>query len=269
MPDMTDPIAQFKQLQKHAWSFFAPLEAGTMTAAVKLVRHAGVRAGDRLLDVACGTGVVAITAASIGATVVGLDLNPELLSRAHEHSKLAGLEIEWREGDAEALPFDDGSFDVVVSQFGHIFAPRAAVVTNEMLRVLRVGGTIAFSTWPPELYVGRVFQITSRQLPPPPPGVTPPWAWGETQFIRQQLGGRVGKIEFDRDTMLGSALSPAHHRALIERTAGPIMKVVQELDSSDPGALASFRAEMDALTARYWSDNQIRQGYLMTRSVKL
>ena len=268
MTDTVDTFAQFKQLQKRAWSSFAPLEAATMTAAAKLVRHARVRPGDRILDVACGTGVVAMSAASVGAKAVGLDLTPELLARARDHSKLASHDIEWHEGDAEAMPFEDKSFDVVLSQFGHIFAPRADVVTREMLRVLRPGGTLAFSTWPPELYVGSLFQITSKHMPPAPPGVTPPFAWGETQFIRDQLGDSVREFVFDRDTMMGSALSPAHHRAVIERTAGPLMRVVQELGSTDPEALNTFRNEIDTLTAQYWSDNQVRQGYLMTRAIK-
>ncbi len=269
MTDTVDPFSQFKQLQKGAWSFFAPLETATMTAATKLIRHARVRPGDRVLDVACGTGVVAMSAAFVGATAVGLDLTPELLSRARDHSKLAGHNVDWHEGDAEALPFEDQTFDVVVSQFGHIFAPRAPVVTREMLRVLRPGGTLAFSSWPPELYVGRVFQITSQYMAPLPSGVTPPLAWGETQFIREQLGDRVSEIVFDRDTMKGSALSPAHHRAVIERTAGPIMKVVQELGTTDSEALEAFRKEIETVTAQFWSDNQVRQGYLMTRAVKV
>src|SRR4029079_8419210 len=101
-------------------------------------------------DVACGTGVVSVTAARAGATVSGLDLTPELLERARENARIGSFDVEFREGDVEALPFGDAEFDVVLSQFGHMFAPRPQVAIAEMLRVLKSGGTIALSTWPPE-----------------------------------------------------------------------------------------------------------------------
>src|SRR5690348_16552336 len=132
-----DALAQFKAAQKQGWAHFAPLEAHTTREAARLVKHAGVRPGHRLLDVACGTGVVAVTAARLGARVTGLDLTPELLERARENAGVAGVDVDWYEGDAEQLPFGDAAFDVVLSQFGHMFAPRPEVVVGEMLRVLK------------------------------------------------------------------------------------------------------------------------------------
>jgi SAM-dependent methyltransferase len=172
-----DSLAQFKENQKKAWSTFAPTELYTCQPAARLVVFADIKGGQRVLDVACGTGVVALAAARTGARVSGLDLTPELIARARENASIAGTEIDWHEGDAEALPFGDATFDVVVSQFGHMFAPRPEVATSEMLRVLKPGGTIAFSTWPPELYVGQLFGLVGRYLPPPP-GVAPPSKWG-------------------------------------------------------------------------------------------
>src|SRR5437588_3241039 len=169
-----DPFDSFKEMQKKGWAYFAPLEAYTTPAAARLVKHAGIRPGVTVLDVACGTGVVAITAARRGARVTGLDLTPELLEKARENSRTAGVDVDWREGDVEKLPFENAVFDAVLSQFGHIFAPRPNVAVAEMLRVLKPGGTIAFSTWPPELLVGRMFALVSRYMPPPPPGVSPP-----------------------------------------------------------------------------------------------
>src|SRR6476661_3695866 len=128
-----DPLARFKEAQREGWAHFAPLEALTTPPAAELVRRAGIRAGQRVLDVGCGTGVVAVTAARAGARVTGLDLTPELLERARENSQIAGVEIDWREGDAEELPFGDLEFDAVLSQFGHMFAPRPEVATAEML----------------------------------------------------------------------------------------------------------------------------------------
>src|ERR1700732_3873733 len=117
-----DPFESFKAMQKQGWVHFAPFEAITTPCAAQLVKRAGVRTGQRVLDVACGTGVVAITAARLGARVTGLDLTPELLERAHENSRAANVEIDWHEGDVEKLPFDDTAFDVVLSQYGHMFA---------------------------------------------------------------------------------------------------------------------------------------------------
>src|SRR5687768_10867061 len=142
-----DGHEQFKANQKIAWSTFAQLEHLTGMAAPHLVRFAGIGAGTKVLDVACGTGVVALTAVRVGATVHGVDLTPELIQRAKENATLMRAEASFLEADAEAIPFPDSTFDVVVSQFGHMFAPRPDVTIAEMLRVLKPGGTVAFSTW--------------------------------------------------------------------------------------------------------------------------
>ena len=265
---MTDPFAKFKEAQRQGWSSFAPLEMMTTPEAARLLAHARVHAGARVLDVACGTGVVAITAARIGAEVTGLDLTPDLLARAKENASIAGVEVEWREGDAEALPFDDATFDVVMSQYGHMFAPRPEVATAEMLRVLKPGGTVAFSTWPPELLIGRLFLLTARYAPPLPPGVQPPPLWGDPNIVRQRLGDAVRDLVFTRATMRGVALSPAHYRGMMERSSGPILKIVQTLEGSDPARLAEFRRDYDAIAADYFSDNTIAQDYLITRAIK-
>jgi SAM-dependent methyltransferase len=263
-----DPFESFKAAQKTGWAHFAPLEMFTTTAAAKLVKHAKVHAGQGLLDVCCGTGVVAVTAARLGARVTGLDFTPALLERARENSQIAFVEIDWREGDAEALPFADGAFDVVLSQFGHIFAPRPEVAVAEMLRVLKPGGTIGFATWPPELFTGRMFTITARYAPPPPPGVAPPPLWGDPGVVAERLGNAVKDIVFDRGTMLVPALSPQHLRIRAEKTAGPLVKMVEALSASDPAKLAAFRREYEALVAEYYEENTVRQDYLLTRAVK-
>ncbi len=264
-----NPLAQFKEMQKQGWAHFAPVEVLTTPPAAQLVRHAGVRPGQRVLDVGCGTGVVAVTAAQRGAHVTGLDLTPQLLERARENGRIADVEIEWHEGDAESLPFTDATFDVMLSQFGHMFAPRPEAALAEMLRVLRPGGTIAFSTWPPELYVGRTFALIGRYLPPPPPGMVSPALWGDTAVVKERLGSRVKDIVFSGACMQVPVLSLHHQRAQMERTIGPLMKLVEILSASDPTRLAQARAEFEALTAAYVHDNILRQDYLMTRAVKL
>ena len=264
-----DAFAQFKQTQKEGWSHFAPLEAITIPAAARLVRHAGVKQGVRVLDVGCGTGVVAITAARLGARVTGIDLTPQLLERARENSRTAGVDVEWLEADVEELPFEKAQFDIVLSQFAHMFAPRPEVATSEMLRVLKPGGTLAFSTWPPELLVGSTMALSVRYMPPPPQPMAPPILWGDPNTVRQRLGNAVKDIVFDRACMLVSALSPQHFRGSVERTAGPLVKMIEFLSSTDANRLQAFRQEFDAIVAQYFQDNQVRQDYLLTRATKI
>jgi SAM-dependent methyltransferase len=264
-----DVLEKFKAAQRAGWAYFVPLQMFTTIPAGRLVNHAGIRSGMRVLDVACGTGVVAVTAARTGARVTGLDLTTELLAVATTNSALAGVDIEWREGDVEQLPFEADTFDVVVSQFGHMFAPRPDVALGEMLRVLKRGGTIAFSTWPPELLIGRMFALVGQYMPPPPPGVAPPPQWGDPSIIRERLGSAVRDIVFARDRLTAPALSPMHYRDVTEKTAGPVVKLVESLSTSDPAKLAEFRAAYDALTALYFEQNSVHQDYLMTRATKI
>ena len=263
-----DPFEGFKKTQKEGWAHFAPLEAVTSRPAAHLVKFAGVRAGQKVLDVACGTGVVAVTAARLGAKVTALDLTPELLERARENARIAQVDIEFHEGDVEKLPFADATFDVVLSQFGHMFAPQPAVALAQMLRVLKPGGVIAFSTWPPDLMTGRMFGLIARYSAPPPPGVAPPSQWGDRNVIRERLGSAVHDITFDTATMLAPALSPQHFRHATEKTAGPLVKLVQMLSAGDPAKLADLRREDEALAAEYFHDNAVHQDYLMTRAVR-
>lgn len=264
-----DVIANFKAVQRAGWAHFAPLQVFTTEPAGQLVRYAEIRSGNRVLDVACGTGVVAVTAARRGAAVTGLDLTPELLDVAHDNALLAQVAVDWREGDVESLPFPADTYDVVISQFGHMFAPRPDIAIAEMLRVLKPGGTIAFSTWPPELFIGRLFALTSTYMPPPPPGVTPPPLWGDPNVVRERLGTRVRDLRFDRATMVVPALSPQHQRETFERNGGPVIKLVEMLSATDPAKLEEYRQACEALVAEYLEDNVLRQGYLMTKATKV
>ena len=261
-----DPFADFKATQRKGWAFFAPLEVLTTIPAAKLVAFARVKAGQRVVDICSGTGVVAVTAARAGAQVSSLDLTPELIEVARHNAQLAGVRIDFREGDAEALPFDDGSFDVVLSQFGHMFAPRPELAVKEMLRVLKPGGTVAFTTWPPELLMGRIFALSGRYLPPPPPGAAPPPQWGDPNVVRDRLGTAVRELTFDRGSLQNACLSPAHHRMQTESSGGPVKRFVES--TPDPETLARFRREYEALVAEYFDGNCVRQDYLMSRAIK-
>ncbi|MGH8154468.1 MAG: class I SAM-dependent methyltransferase [Rhodanobacteraceae bacterium] len=262
----TDPFAQLKVAQGQGWSLFAPLEAATTMPAARLVAHAGVCRGQRVLDAACGTGVVALTAARVGAVVSAIDLSPELIVYGRQHATLAGANIVFKEGDVEALPYEDASFDVVLSQFGHMFAPRPEVAVAEMLRVLRPGGTLAFSTWPPEHFLGQMFALVARYAPPPP-GAAPPTQWGDPDTVRQRLGDAVSDIVFDRGIMDFPALSAQHYRRGMEHTLAPVVELVATLQE-DPTALTAFRSELDAFLDQHIAENRVRHHYLMTRATR-
>jgi SAM-dependent methyltransferase len=265
LPDMTDPFAAMKQKQRELWASFAPTAAVTTPAAGHLVRFAGIVAGERVLDVGTGTGVAAITAARAGATVSGLDLTPVLLEAARDNARIAGCEVAWTEGDAEALPYESGTFDVVLSQFGHIFAPRPDVAIAEMRRVLKPTGRVAFATWQPEFLIGKVFAFTARHAPPPPPGAATPWSWGVPSIIAERLAAGFGAPFFEHGELHPSQLSLGHFREMIERSVGPIERVVASL-AGDPPKLAQFRAELEAIAAPFFHDNVMQQDYLLTRA---
>ncbi len=262
----SDPFAKFKAAQRESWALFAPLAAFTTPTAAALVNFAGVKKGEAVLDIACGTGVVTITAHQRGARVSALDLSPVLLEEARKNAAILKAAIDFMEGDVEALPYKDASFDVVLSQFGHMFAPRPEVALKEMLRVLKPGGRIAFSTWPPELMIGRVFALVSQHVQPPPGAGAPP-LWGDVTVVRERLNGLVEDIVFHRDEMLFPALSPQHYRASLELTAGPVIKAVEIL-AGQPEKLQSFRGDIESIAELYFSDNVVRQSYLMTRAIK-
>jgi len=261
-----DPFAEMKRHQQAMWASFGPTALFTTPVAGHVVRFAGIVAGETVLDVGTGTGVLAISAARLGAKVNGLDLTPELIEQARENAAIARLpDIVWKQGDAEELPYPDGSFDVVVSQFGHMFAPRPEVVVAEMRRVLKPRGRVVFATWPPEHFVGRLFAFVGRNSPPPPPGAAPPAQWGNPALIAERLGGKFDAPFFERGVMRFSALSIPHFRLFMERSVGPIQKLVESM-ASDPQKLERFHAEFEALAAPYHFDNVIHQDYLLTRA---
>ena len=249
-----DPFSNFKAAQREGWSSFAPIAAFTTPAAAHLVEFAGIAPGQTVLDLACGTGVVAVTAARLGARLSGLDLSPALIEEAQRNAALLDHDIAFTTGDAESLPYPNAHFDAVLSQFG------------QMLRVLKPGGRIAFSTWPPELAIGRIFRLVERYLPIPA-GVPSSTAWGETGVIRERLGDRVAELEFKTAEMVVPSLSPRHYLALMAATAAPIRKVVEQLNDR-PEQLEAFRREFEAIAATYFNGNQIHQTFQMSRGCK-
>ena len=233
------------------------------------VRALGEVTRKDVLEIGCGAGQCSRWVLVRGGRPVGIDVSMRQLQHSRRIDEEHGVVVPTLCASAAGMPFADATFDVVLSQFGHMFAPRPEVATAEMLRVLKPGGTIAFSTWPPELLVGRLFALTGRYLPPPPAGVAPPPLWGDPTVIRERLGSAVKDLSFDRGQMTVPSLSAQHLRALTESGGGPMRRVVGLLSTSDPDRLAAFRAEYDAIVADYLDDNLVRQSFLMTRATKI
>jgi ubiquinone/menaquinone biosynthesis C-methylase UbiE len=207
-----------------------------------LVAAAGVRSGQRVLDVAAGSGTTSIPAALAGGDVVASDLTPELLAAGEAAAREAGVELEWVEADAEALPFADASFDVVLSSFGAIFAPRHQVVADELLRVVRPGGTIAMANWPPDGWVGGFFLTMLPYMAPPPPGATPPLAWGVEDHVRALFGDRVSELTLTRQIQpVDHFATPEALIAYYKENFGPTIMAYKSLADEPERA-----AELDA-----------------------
>jgi SAM-dependent methyltransferase len=183
-----------------------------------VVERAGVEPGMAVLDVACGTGNATIPAAKAGARVTGLDFSPRMLEIARERCADAMVEIDFVEGDAQDQPFEDASFDRVLSTFGHMFAPDHARTAAEMRRVLRPGGVISVACWTPEGSIGRMFE-TLGELVPPPPGGDPPILWGTEEHVRALLGD----AEFERHEVEWTDESPESYARFMLDSFGPLL----------------------------------------------
>ena len=197
---MAVQLDEFKSRQRAMWDAgdYAALSDRIADVGETVVARAAIEPGMRVLDVACGTGNAAIPAARAGARVTGLDLAPKLLEAARAKAEAAALAIEFVQGDAEALPFDDGSFDRVLSTFGHMFAPRHELAADEMMRVCRAGGRIVTATWTPEGVAGGIFAASPAFMPPPPDYASPPILWGTEEHVREMFGAAATSFEFER-----------------------------------------------------------------------
>ena len=185
------------------------VETFLLPVGSRLVEAAGITAGVRVLDVAAGTGNASIPAAQRGARVTASDLTPQLLHAGAQRPEAAGLDLEWVEADAEHLPFDDASFDVVMSAIGVMFAPHHQVAADELVRVCRSGGTLALLSWTPEGMIGDLFRTMAPFAAPPPPGAQPPPGWGSEQHLAELFGDRVEFHRLERDHLEITAFADA------------------------------------------------------------
>jgi ubiquinone/menaquinone biosynthesis C-methylase UbiE len=196
---MSAQLDEFKTRQRAVWDAgeYAELSPFIADVGELVVARAGIEPGMQVLDVACGTGNAARPAARSGARVTGLDLTPRLLEAGRAKASTEGLEIEWREGDAENLPFEEGRFDRVVSTFGHMFAPRHQRTADEMARVCREGGAIVMATWEPDGVVGQIFKTAGPYMPPLPDYASPPVLWGSEPYVRERFANAATGFEFE------------------------------------------------------------------------
>lgn len=197
---MAVQLDEFKTRQRAVWGAgdYGNVSERITDVGERVVERAEIEPGMSVLDVACGTGNAAIPAARGGARVTALDLVPKLLDEGRAKAEAEGLEIEWVEGDAEQLPFEDRSFDRVLSTFGHMFAPRHQRVADEMVRVCQKGGVIVTATWTAEGVNGRLIAAGAAYMPPPPDYASPPILWGREDHVREVFGPAAQDFEFER-----------------------------------------------------------------------
>lgn len=266
---MTD-FTELKIKQRAMWALgeYDRIADGLTISADQTLRVAKVRAGEKVMDLATGTGVTAISARERGAQVTGVDLTPELLSVARHRAKEAGFaDIDFREGDAEALPFPDASFDVVLSTCGHMFAPDQPKVAAELARVTRPGGRVVFLAWTPEGGLGSWFRITNKHVPPAA-GVASPFNWGDPEKVRQLLGNAFSSIRFTHGDCPQFGDSPEGIWELFSTRYGPTVRALASLQST---AQEAFRSEMLSFLGGYRAaDGKVRWGreYLITCAVR-
>lgn len=213
----------------------------------RIVDRVGVRRGERVLDVACGTGNAAIPAAEAGGEVVGVDLTPELFEAGRRLAAAAGVEVEWVEGDAEALPVEDNSVDVVLSTFGCMFAPRHGLAARELARVLRSGGRIGLCSWTPESSIAELMRTMFGYLPPA--AAQPPPLWGSEDHVRGLFEGSGTKLEFDREAVEFRSDSVERALATYETKWGPFMDARETLEPQ--GRWPLLRADLAGVLERH------------------
>jgi SAM-dependent methyltransferase len=216
-----------------------------------LVQACGVGAGDRVLDVAAGSGNAAIPAARTGASVVACDLTPELLEAGQREAARLGVNLRWQAGDAENLPFGDGEFDTVVSCLGVMFAPYHQASADELIRVCRPGGTIGLLNWTPEGFIGQLFATMRPYAPPPPPGAQPPPLWGREDHVRSLLGDQVTDVRARRQSVrVGLFGRPEDFRDYFKARYGPTIAAYRAI-GADPERTAALDAELVDLARRH------------------
>ena len=238
---------ELKARHRAMWAsgdYSSMVETFLLPLGPRLVEACGIGPGMRVLDVAAGTGNASIPAAQRGADVTASDLTPELLEAGRRRAEAEGVELDWVVADAENLPFDDGSFDVVMSSIGAMFAPHHQQVADQLVRVCRPGGTIGLLSWTPEGMLGALFRTMGAFAAPPPPGAQPPPLWGSEDHLRELMGDRVEWRTLERDILEITAFEqPYDYAQHFKERYGPTIAV--QANARREGREAEFEEALD------------------------
>jgi len=236
---MTPELEALKSKLRATWTAgdFGQIAKAYTKGAEQFVERLKLQPGLRFLDVACGSGNMAIPAARAGAIVTGMDLAPEMVQQARERARQDGLDVQFAEGDVEALEFEDQSFEVVATMFGAMFAPRPELTASELLRVCKSGGRIAMANWTPSGFVGQMFKTTAAHVPPAP-GMPSPVLWGVEDTVRERFGSGVSQLETTpRNITFAFPFPPADVVEHFRNYYGPTQKAFGALDENGQAAL--------------------------------
>jgi len=247
---MNTGLQQLKEAMRRTWTAgdFGQIARSTAKGAAEFVERLNIQRGSKVLDVACGTGNLAIPAARRGAEVTGLDLAQNLLEQARLRAAEEGLVATFEEGDAEQLPFPDATFDIVMSMFGAMFGPRPELVAAELARVCRPGGVIAMANWTPNGFTGNMLKLSARHVPPPQ-GIPAPVLWGVESVVRERLGPLTSKIKTElRVFDMSYPFSPSGVVQFYREYFGPTKAGFAKLD--EPGQ-AAYARDMEAMWRKH------------------
>ena len=247
--EATPDLDAIKQKQQATWASgdFHVLAEKIVFIAEHLVDTADLHAGWKVLDVATGSGNAALAAARLGADVAGIDYVPALLERGRQRAATEGLEIDFLEGDAEAIPYPAASFDAVTTVFGSMFAPDHPKAASELVRVTKPGGTIAIVAWTPDGFLGELFRTTAKHVPPPA-GVQSPLLWGTEEHLKELFGDSVASLEVEERIFTYRFESAEEFVTFFRTWYGPTLKAFEALDDDGKKAL---EADLVALVERY------------------
>jgi len=247
---MSPEMEALKTKLKATWTAgdFGRIARAYAPGAAEFIERLRLQPGEKVLDVACGTGNLSIPAARAGASVTGVDIAPNLIEQARKTAESEGLNCQFDEGDAEALPYADGSFDTVVTMFGAMFAPRPDKVSEELKRVCRSGGRIAMADWTPDGFIGQMFKLTGKYIPPPP-NMPSPLKWGDEETVRERLRDGIADLQMTRQMCpFNYSVPPAEVVESFRLYYGPTQRAFDALDAEGRAAL---RNDLEQL----WSEH--------------
>jgi ubiquinone/menaquinone biosynthesis C-methylase UbiE len=238
-------LSAIKDRQQKTWTSgdYARIGNTLVIMGELLCEAVDVHAGDKVLDVATGSGNTAISAARRFCDVTGIDYVPELIEQARKRAEVEGMSIAFDVGDAEDLPYPDASFDVVLSTLGVMFAPNQEKVAEELLRICRSGGKIGLANWTPDGFIGNMFRTLGKHVPPPP-GIKPPPLWGTEERLRELLGEDIASLEVTRRSYMFRYPSAGHFVEYFRSYYGPTLKAFESLETEGQRSLAEDLEEL-------------------------